>query len=277
MSTTGTTLLRGIPLFAKMGDAELEALSQLLQKKSFDANQPIFWMGDSGTDFFIIQAGKVALSYVDEDGKEKNLATLGPGQFFGELSLLDGGKRTATARCTQPSEMLYLGRADFEKFLTTHAAAAFHILVILGQRQRDMLDKLRGIKNVNQVVAEETSRWHRVSDVVARTMASPYFIVGELAIVFGWVLVNHFEGEKAFDAYPFSLLSLLVSIEALFLSTFLLVSQGKQSDRDRVRADLDYQVNLKAHMEVMQLHQKVDKLEQVLRPKNRDLAETEET
>jgi uncharacterized membrane protein len=173
--------------------------------------------------------------------------------------------------------MLYLGRADFEKFLTTHAAAAFHILVILGQRQRDMLDKLRGIKNVNQVVAEETSRWHRVSDVVARTMASPYFIVGELAIVFGWVLVNHFEGEKAFDAYPFSLLSLLVSIEALFLSTFLLVSQGKQSDRDRVRADLDYQVNLKAHMEVMQLHQKVDKLEQVLRPKNRDLAETEET
>jgi uncharacterized membrane protein len=110
-----------------------------------------------------------------------------------------------------------------------------------------------------------------------RTMASPYFIAGELAIVFGWVLVNHFQGEKAFDAYPFSLLSLVDSIEALFLSTFLLVSQGKQSDRDRARTDLDYQVNLKAHMEVMQLHQKVDRLEHALQPKNRDSAEAGET
>jgi CRP/FNR family transcriptional regulator, cyclic AMP receptor protein len=270
MSTTGIDLLRGIPLVAKMSDAELAALSQLLQTKTYDANQPIFWMGDAGTDFFIIRSGKIALSYVDEDGKEKHLATLGPGQFFGELSLFDGGKRTATARCTEPSELLSLGRADFEQFLISHPAASFHILVVLGRRQREMLDQLRGIKNVNQVVAEKTSRWHRASDVVTQTMASPYFIAGEVAIMLIWILINHLQGNNAFDAYPFSLLSLVVSVEALFLSTFLLVSQGKQSDRDRVRADLDYQVNLKAHMEVMQLHQKVDKLESLLRPKEPD-------
>jgi CRP/FNR family cyclic AMP-dependent transcriptional regulator len=277
MSEAGVELLRGIPLFTKMSDAELAALSKLLVAKSFDANQPIFWMGDTGTDFYIIRSGKIALSYVDEDGKEQHLAKLAPGQFFGELSLFDGGRRTATARAAEPAELLSLGRAEFEKFLTTYARAAFHILVVLGQRQREMLDKLRGIKNVNAVVAEKASSWHRISDVVARTMASPFFIIIQLVILFVWILINHMQGDRAFDAYPFSLLSLVVSIEAMFLSTFLLVSQGKQSDRDRVRADLDYQVNLKAHMEVMQLHQKVDKLEKVFQPKERDPAVAEET
>ena len=277
MSAAGIDLLRGIPLLAKLSDLELAALAELLQSKTFEANQAVFWMGDTGTDFFIIRSGKIALSYVDEDGKEQHLAMLAPGQFFGELSLFDGGRRTATARAAEPSELLSLGRADFQQFLAAHATAAFHILVVLGQRQREMLDKLRGIKNVNAVVAEKASSWHRISDVVARTMASPIFIIIQLVILFVWILINHMQGDRAFDAYPFSLLSLVVSIEAMFLSSFLLVSQGKQSDRDRVRADLDYQVNLKAHMEVMQLHQKVDKLEKVFQPKERDPAVAKET
>jgi len=265
MASIDVQLLRNIPLFAKLTETELTELAGYLEPQPHQTNQSIFWIGDKGTDFFIIQSGAVQLFYLDENGKEQPLATLKPGQFFGELSLLDGGPRTATARAASETTLLRLGRDNFERFLMTHAAAAFHILVTVGQRQRDMLDKLRGIKNANEIVAQEASRWHRSADVVARAMSSPFFIMGQVAIVLTWVILARFEGANAFDPYPFNLLSLVMSVEALFLSAFVLVSQGRQDARDRVQADLDYQVNLKAHMEVVQLNQKVDRIESLLR------------
>jgi CRP/FNR family transcriptional regulator, cyclic AMP receptor protein len=264
MAAMDIQLLRGISLFAKMTDDELIELATLLQRRSVKAHETIFWLGDKGTDFHIIQNGQVEMLVLDENGKERSLARLKAGQFYGELSLLDGGPRTATARAVTDTVLLCLGRAEFERYLLEHAAASFHVLVVLGQRQREMVDKVRGIKNVNEVVAEEASTWNRVADVVAGTMASPIFICLQLVIILIWVFVNHFEGPGAFDAYPFSLLSLVVSAESLFLTTFLLVSQGRQDERDRVQADLDYQVNLKAHNEVMQLHAKIDKMQRQL-------------
>jgi CRP/FNR family cyclic AMP-dependent transcriptional regulator len=261
MAVTDIQLLRGISLFAKMTDSELIELGSLLQLQMVAANQTIFWFGEKGTDFHIIQKGQVEMLVLDENGKEQSLAKLKAGQFFGELSLLDGGPRSATARAMADSVLLCLDRKEFERYLLAHASAAFHILVVLGQRQREMVDKVRGIKNVNEVVAEEASTWNRVADVVAGTMASPIFIGLQMVIITSWVSINHFAGRNAFDAYPFNLLSLVVSSESLFLTTFLLVSQGRQGQRDRVRADLDYQVTLKAHTELMQLHQKVDRLE----------------
>src|SRR5258705_6738669 len=105
-------LLRNIPLFAKLTDTELTELGGYLEPKLFAANQAIFWIGEKGTDFFLIQSGLVQLLYIDEHGKEQSLATLKPGQFFGELSLLDGGPRTATARATSDTTLLRLGRDD---------------------------------------------------------------------------------------------------------------------------------------------------------------------
>jgi uncharacterized membrane protein len=247
MAAMDIQLLRGISLFAKMTDDELSELGVLLQRREIPANETIFWVGEKGTEFHIIQSGQVELLVVDENGKEQALALLKSGQFYGELSLLDGGPRTATARAVSDTVLLCLERSQFEHYLLAHASAAFHVLVVLGQRQR-----------------EESSTWNRVADVVAGTMASPIFICLQLVIILIWILVNHIEGQRAFDAYPFSLLSLVVSAESLFLTTFLLVSQGRQDERDRVRADLDYQVNLKAHKEVMQLHAKVDKMQRML-------------
>jgi CRP/FNR family cyclic AMP-dependent transcriptional regulator len=264
MAMMDIQLLRGISLFAKMTDDELKELASLLQRREVGANQTIFWLGEKGTDFHIIQSGQVEMLVLDENGKEQSLAKLKAGQFYGELSLLDGGPRTATARAVSDTVLLCLERSEFERYLLTHAAAAFHVLVVLGQRQREMVDRVRGIKNVNEVVAEEASTWNRVADVVAGTMASPVFIALQIVVILIWVIVNHAEGQRAFDAYPFSLLSLVVSAESLFLTTFLLVSQGRQDERDRVQADLDYQVNLKAHNEVMQLHAKIDKMQQLL-------------
>lgn len=260
MESVDKELLRNIPLFAKLPDDQLDELASLLQLHNFTAQQPVFWIGDSGSDFYIVQVGRVTLSYPDEQGKEVILASLGPGQFFGEISLLDGGVRTATARCQSDAILVSLNRADFLRFLETRPLAAGHIVSVLGARQREMLDKLRGVQNVNAVIEERSTPWQRIADTIAAVSASQGFVLLHLVWFGGWMLYNIIRGKDAPDPYPFGLLTMIVSLEAIFLSIFVLVSQNRSGEKDRIRADLDYQVNLKAQHEIMQLHQKLDRL-----------------
>jgi len=144
-------LLGHIPLFSKLNAAELQELSSLLKEEKVARQQAVFWIGDEGSDFYVIREGRVGVCYPDERGHEVNLAALGTGDFFGEISLLDGGPRTATVRADGDVELLTLRRDDFLKFLTRNPAAGIHIMTVLGARQREMLQKMRGLKNVNEV------------------------------------------------------------------------------------------------------------------------------
>src|SRR2546423_12890422 len=101
-----SSLLKSIPLFSKLSSEELEALAQLLKTRKFSDGEPIVFIGDDGTEFYIVQQGKVAVSHPDDSGKEVALAQLGPGDFFGEISLLDGGARAATDRAARPVTLL---------------------------------------------------------------------------------------------------------------------------------------------------------------------------
>src|SRR5437870_9065840 len=147
-------VLAAIPIFAKLSDQDRAALAALLKEREFPAHQPVFWLGERGDDFYVVERGKVTVSAPDEAGKEVILATLGPGHFFGEISLLDGGPRTATVRTLSDTTLLSLGRADFLHFLEQNPKAAVHMLTVLGQRQRETLDKMRGIRNANEAIAE---------------------------------------------------------------------------------------------------------------------------
>jgi uncharacterized membrane protein len=257
-------ILGHIPIFAKLSPDERAGLAKLLKEKKFPANQPVFWLGERGDDFYIVQHGKVNVSAPDEAGKEVMLATLGPGHFFGEISLLDGGPRTATIRAATDVTLLALERADFVAFLERHPAAAIHMLTILGARQRDTLEKMRGIRNVNEAVEESRTRWQVIAEAIANMTATQWFVMFNILFAAVWVIFNlyceRWFGRKPFDEAPFGLLGFIITVEALFISLFVLISQSQQGMRDRIRSDLDYQVNLKAHQEVMQLHQKVDRL-----------------
>jgi len=257
-------LLAHIPLFAKLSAEQLAALTTLLKEQRVAAQQPVFWIGEEGSDFYLVQVGRAGVCYPDEAGHEITLAMLGPGDFFGEISLLDGGPRTATIRAQNDLVLLTLTRNDFLKFLAEYPSAAIHILTVLGSRHRDMLEKLRGVKNVNEVFEETSTRWQRAADVIAAVSASQAFVFFHLIAFSGWMIVNAILGEKAFDPYPYQLLTMVVSLEAIFLSIFVLVSQNRSGEKDRIRADLDYQVNLRAHLAVMQLHQKMDRIEATL-------------
>lgn len=257
-------LLSNIPLFAKLNAEHLAELAALLQQRQVASQQPVFWIGDQGDEFFIIQLGRVSVCYPDQLGHEIVIAVLGPSDFFGEISLLDGGPRTATVRADGDVTLLSLSRHDFLQFLTRNPSAGIHILTVLGQRQREMLEKLRGVKNVNEVIQERSTTWQKIADVIAAVSASQWFVFFHLIWFGAWMIYNAFRGENAPDPYPFGLLTMVVSLEAIFLSIFVLVSQNRSGEKDRIRADLDYQVNLKAHLEVMQLHRKIDRVEKMV-------------
>lgn len=257
-------LLRNIPFFSGLGDEEGRTLVDLLKPHSIKANETIFWIGESGTDFCIIENGNVVLTYPDETGKESTLAVLGPGDFFGELSLLDGGPRTATSRALTDVQLLCLTREEFLDFIRTHPSSTIHMIQVLARRQRETLEQLRGIRDPNKFIQEMTEHgplWDRIADKIAALSASKTFLLLHVVWFLCWTLINTLVGSRAFDPFPFGLLTMIVSLEAIFLSIFVLVSANRQTEKDRIRAELDYQVNLKAQLEVMRLHQKIDRLD----------------
>src|SRR5207237_1086101 len=129
--------LANIALFSSLEHSDQEELAQLLEPRELKAHAPIFWVRDRGDEFFIIKHGRVTLTIPDDDGREQTLAVLNTGEFFGELSLLDGGPRTATARATTDLTLLVLSRTAFLRFLEKHPRATIHIVEILAQRQRE--------------------------------------------------------------------------------------------------------------------------------------------
>ena len=258
------SLLLNIPLFSKLNPEELGALAELLKTRKFAGSEPIVYLGDNGTEFYIVQHGKVGVSHLDESGKEVTLAELGPGNFFGEISLLDGGPRTATVRALGDVSLLSLERGTFVQFLLQHPSAAVHILTTLGARQRELLEKLRGIRNVNEAVAGEQTQLQRFLSRCAGVFASERFLLGNLLFIVSWVVLHsllwHHPIHWVDEPPTFFWLGFMITAESIVVAMFVLNAQRRQAERDRVRADLEYQVNVKAHVEVMELHRKMDRL-----------------
>lgn len=273
-----------IAIFARLSRDERAALFATMQEKECSAQETIVWLGDTGDSFYLISSGRVAVTIPNESGQHVILNTLEQGGFFGEISLIDGGPRTATVRAIEPSKLLVLSREAFHSFVRQRPDVAIEILTVMGQRLRTSTEQLRSLKNPNEVFAEcrRASLWQHVSDVIAAVAASQWFtlfhllwfgvwitinIAGPLALM-GLVLVPDEKKSQLpwwiFDPFPFGLLTMVVSLEAIFLSIFVMVSQNRQSEKDRLRTDLDYQVNVKAQTEIMGIARKLDQIEKKL-------------
>lgn len=261
--------LAGVSLFSRLDAAAREALLDQMEERPYAANQCVFWVGDRGDELFIIQSGRMAVTVPNERGEHVPLDTLEEGGFFGEISLLDGGPRSATVRALEDSLCLVLSRASFHQFLRTRPDAAIAILGVMGQRQRASTLALRSMQNPNKAFDERrVSWWQRTSDTIATVAASQWFMLFHVAWFGGWIALNvvgmamdHPPALLSFDPFPFGLLTMVVSLEAIFLSIFVMVSQNRQSEKDRLRTDLDYQVNVKAHSEIVELVRRLDRLE----------------
>ena len=269
-------LLKTIPLFIGMDDEELSALASIMDEENFRAGQTIFKAEETGGTLYIIQAGQVELSIVDDDGEKLILELLESGDFFGELSLLDGGTRSASATATQRTDVLVLERHEFLDLMLQKPHMAQDVMVALAKRVRrtDNLLRRRVSRDPNEVIDEQETLGDRVADAVARFGGSWRFIFAFGAFLGVWVLLNVLAPWR-WDDYPFILLNLFLSMLAAIQAPVIMMSQNRQDAKDRIRSELDYQVNLKAELGVTTMLHKTDLMTEVLSDINERLAKLE--
>jgi len=269
---TVTALLAEVPFFQLLDERERSTLAEQLDVVRFSAGQTIFNYGDPGDSLYVIRSGEVEIFVKDDTGERILLETARAGDFFGELSLLDGGARNASVLATQDAELLKLSRADLDHFVRLQPAAAMDLLTATGRRLRTTALLLRhtASRNVNTAVEDTRTLVQKVADAIAEFSGSITFLVVHLVLFFVWIILNvgwvetwdagFLQRLSGFDPFPFGLLTMAVSLEAIVLSVFVLLSQSRQAAKDRIRSDIEYEVNLKAELEVAHLHEKVDHL-----------------
>jgi CRP/FNR family cyclic AMP-dependent transcriptional regulator len=262
MSTT-VTMIGEVPIFELLDAEEREALAQMMDCRDYKASETIFHYGDAGGHIFILRSGRVELFVESTDGEKIILAENERGDVIGELSFLDGGPRTATAVAREDTQVLTMDRDRLLDFIDKHPHAAMDLLTVVGRRLRhtDDLLRTRVSRNLNVEEQERMTLGQRVADKVATFGGSWPFIFIFGAIMLFWVLLNSTALlSHHYDPYPYILLNLFLSMLAAIQAPVIMMSQNRQTAKDRLKGDLDYEVNLKAELEVAQLHRKVDSL-----------------
>jgi len=259
-------VLTDIPLFKLLDEGERRDFIRVLDRQSVESGKKLFSFGEPGDTLYIVTRGSVELYVKDTTGAKIVLTTCQPGELFGELSLFDGGARTASALTLEDSEFLTLDRDDLLAFLRRHPDASLDLLATMGQRIRatDELLRSRASRNINEEVEMRSTAIEKIADGIAVFSGSILFFFMNVAWFVIWIGWNVVPRLSHFDPYPFGFLTMTVSLEAIFLSIFVLISQNRQAAKDRLRADAEYAVNLKAELEIAHLHEKVDFLNEEL-------------
>lgn len=255
--------LANIKMFELLEDEDCLELAKVIDEAHVAAGEPLFQAGDPGDSLFIVQSGEIELFIKDTAGQKIVLATPSSGDMFGELAMLDYGPRTATAVALQDSDILVLDRDDLVLLFQKKPEAALHMLAALSSltRKADELLRTRVSRNLNEEMILHSSILERISDWLAWFSGSMPFLISHSVWFIVWISLNTLIlGDRAFDPFPFGLLTMIVSLEAIFLACFVLISQNRQAQKDKVRADIEYEVNIKAELEVAHLHEKTDRI-----------------
>jgi len=255
--------LANIKMFELLDDDDRVELAKVIDEAHVVAGESLFQAGDPGDSLFIVESGEIELFIKDTAGQKIVLATPSSGDMFGELAMLDYGPRTATAVALQDSDILVLDRDDLVLLFQKKPEAALHMLAALSSltRKADELLRTRVSKNLNEEIMQKLGVLDRISDWLAWFSGSMPFLLSHSVWFIVWIILNRFIlGDRAFDPFPFGLLTMIVSLEAIFLACFVLISQNRQAQKDKVRADIEYEVNIKAELEVAHLHEKTDRI-----------------
>jgi uncharacterized membrane protein len=261
--STNVCMIAEVPIFELMDDAERADLARRMNCRDFQKGAVIFEYGDPGGEIFILRNGKIEVFVETCDGERIVLAENERGDVLGEISFLDGGARTATAIAREDTQTLSMHRDRLLDFIDKHPHAALDLLTVVGRRLRatDELLRTHVSRNVNVELQESMTLGQRVADKVA-TFGGSWTFIGIFGLVMlVWVILNTAALlAHPFDPYPYILLNLFLSMVAAIQAPVIMMSQNRQAAKDRLQADQDYQVNLKAELEVAQLHRKLDRL-----------------
>jgi CRP/FNR family cyclic AMP-dependent transcriptional regulator len=255
-------LLRDVPLFALLDDDETAVLAAEVELKTFAPRQRIYKSGDAGGRGYVMISGRVRITTVDQDNQEVVVDEPGQGEFFGFASMLDGTPHQTEATALEETHCLEVDREDIAQLLRRKPMSGMDMLAVLGRQfhAAQQLVRVRASRHPNEIIEAEATLGERVADQVARFGGSWSFIGVFAALLAIYTLVNVRLAGRAWDPYPFILLNLFLSMVAAIQAPVIMMSQNRQDKKDRLRGELDYEVNRRAAADVQAVAGKINRL-----------------
>jgi uncharacterized membrane protein len=253
-------VLRHVPLFSLLDDDEAAVLANQVQLKKFAPRQRIYKIGDPGEKAYVMVSGMVRVSTVDQDNQEVVIDEPTHGEFFGFASMLEQTPHQTSATAIEEAVCVEVDRSDIAVLLQRKPMAGMDMLSVLGRQfhASQKLVRLRAMRNPNEVIDREATFGERIADVVAGFGGSWTFIIIFLVVLVVYSMTNVYLGQRAWDPYPFILLNLFLSMLAAIQAPVIMMSQNRQDTRDRLRSELDYDVNRRAETEIQGLANKLN-------------------
>ena len=255
--------LKNVPLFALLDEDELALLSQQVEHKQFAPRQRIYKIGDAGGRAYVMMSGRVRVTTVDEDHQEVIVDEPSHGEFFGFASMLDQTPHQTNAVAVEETSCLEVDRNDILTLLQRKPHAGMDMLTVLGRQfhAAQQLVRLRASRNPNEIIEAEATFGERIADTVAGFGGSWTFIIAFLAVLLAYSGLSLGMGTKSWDPYPFILLNLFLSMLAAIQAPVIMMSQNRQDTKDRLRSELDFDVNRRAESEIQGLSRKLNLLD----------------
>ena len=259
-------ILRSVPLFGLLDDDETAVLAGQVDVKNFAARERIYKIGEPSRHAYVMISGKIRVSTVDEDQQEVVVDEPRKGDFFGFASMLDQTPHQTTALALEDTVCLEVSRDDIAVLLERKPHAGMDLLATLGRQfhASQQLVRIRAMRNPNEIIEQEASWSERVADSVAHFGGSWTFIIIFLVSMMIYSIINILLRGRAWDPYPFILLNLFLSMLAAIQAPAIMMSQNRQDTKDRLRGELDYDVNRRAESEIQGLARKLNLLDEKL-------------
>ena len=254
--------LKHVPLFALLDEDETAVLAGQVELKKFAPRQRIYKIGDPGERAYVMVSGMVRVSTVDQDQQEVVVDEPAHGEFFGFASMLEGTPHQTNAIAVEETVCLEVDRHDIATLLQRKPLAGMDMLTVLGRQfhASQQLVRLRAMRNPNEVIEREATFGERIADIVAGFGGSWTFIISFLLSLVVYTIVQVLLGRHGWDPYPFILLNLILSMLAAIQAPVIMMSQNRQDTKDRLRGELDFEVNRRAEAEIQGLARKLNHL-----------------
>ena len=256
-------MLKGVPLFSLLDDDELAVLAGQVEVKTYAARQRIYKAGDRGMAYVTV-SGRVRVTTIDEDNQEVIVDEPGSGDFFGFASMLEQTPHQTNAVALEQSVCLEISRDDIQTLMVRKPDAGMDLITTLAHQYHaaHQLVRLRANRSPNEIIEKQETTGERIADAVAGFGGSWTFIITFSVVLAVYTTVNVLLGGKAWDPYPFILLNLFLSMLAAIQAPVIMMSQNRQDTKDRVRSELDFDVNRRAEMEIQGLSRKLHLLDE---------------
>jgi CRP/FNR family cyclic AMP-dependent transcriptional regulator len=253
-------ILRQVPLFAQLDDDETAVLAAHVEIRRFAARQRIYKIGEPGGRAYVMISGAVRLTTIDEDHQDVIVDEPSSGEFFGFASMLDGTPHQTNAVALEETVCVEVDQEDIATLVQRKPHAAMDMLSVLGRQFHAAQQLVRGrtARNPNEIIEAEATFGERIADAVAAFGGSWTFIIMFFVTLFTYTILNLALKRSAWDPYPFILLNLILSMLAAIQAPVIMMSQNRTDKKDRLRGELDYEVNRRAETEVQSLSRKLN-------------------